>query len=41
MLARCPGEAIQAFTIDCGVASQSVPQAMFSPTTYPSRGLEM
>ena len=36
MLARCPGEAIQALTIDCGVASHSVPQAMFSPTTYPA-----
>ncbi len=36
MLARCPGEAIQALTIDCGVASHIVPHAMFSPTTYPS-----
>jgi hypothetical protein len=41
MLARCPGEAIQAFTIACGVASHRVPHAMFSPTTYPTEELEM
>jgi hypothetical protein len=33
MFARCSGEAIQALTVACGVASQSVPQAMFSPTS--------
>jgi hypothetical protein len=33
MLARWSGEAIQAPTIAWGVASQSVPQAMFSPMT--------
>jgi hypothetical protein len=32
MFARCPGEAIQPATIAFGVASDSVPQAMFSPT---------
>jgi hypothetical protein len=36
MFARCPGDAIHALTIACGVASQSVPQAMFSPTSQPT-----
>jgi hypothetical protein len=41
MFARCPGEAIHALTIACGVASHSVPHAMFSPITYPSSRFEM
>ena len=34
MLARCPGEFIQAFMIACGVASSPVPQARFSPIRH-------